>query len=640
MASVVVLPSIDDKVRKSHPAPDKIISRRRFGGKTGLLQPHGDGALQQCRRTRSGLTRRLGMDPTSALCLKEEASRCSSSRSPYHRPITWRAYGPDALRMTAYVFDRGQHRRNRYSASSLRSQGQHAKAYGLLRQNLAMSSKTLGEHDLTVLSDQDSLSDCLRELGDYEGAIILDEVTLPIRQRLDKEGEDTIATLQSLADNLSQTGKHQKALPLHRSALATRTKTLGMYHEDTLQTKHNLASSLYELGHAHEASELNAQILRARQERLAADDDDLIATRHNLATNHYALGNLEQAAKLTNQNLLTLQKTRTSDDPQLLAIYGLQDRLNAAIREARRAQGIDLRQQERSTTKREPGLVSGDHGKIGPQASVSQSDLHSKNSKPQRKESVAWAEADIFEGERAATARAYIKECRDQNSMVDLSIRADTVKRNRNQQAGVSNPQPDRWAQCENRDANAGAAFAARYDNKRAMNAMAEAKPSQRVFTEAVKGLKSGTNPGAKEVNSKFENPKTGSYLGIGPMGGVAEGFIVETVSRATNALQPEVEVACAKKSSTGAGSRGAAAGGTLAYPGVPKQSSSCLQAPEKMAKNAQQSHYANGPHRRPSSSEPNFEVVLREHYTRHLKRNRAWVCGTKRTGSRGSQDG
>ena len=526
--------------------------------------------------------------------------------------------------MVANMFDRGQHRRNSKSAESLRSQKKNAQACGLLRQNLAMSSKTLSEHDLTILSDQDSLSDCLRELGDYEGAISLDKVTLPIRQTLDKEDEDTIATLQSLADNLSQIGKHKEALPLHRSALATRTKTLGKYHEHTLETKHNLASSLYKLGHAREASELNAQILRAREERLAADDDDLIATRHNLAANLYALGHLEQAAKLTNQNFLALQKTRTWNDPQLLAINRLQDRLGSTIREAKRAQAVAMSKQTPSTTKREPGPVSGDHGKLGAQVSVFQADQHSEVSKPWRKELVAQAEADIFIGEPAAKARIKERRYKDQNSMVEFFVGADAVKRNPNEQVGILNQQPDPTAKRENRGANAGAGFATRCDDRGAMNTMAEANPSQRPVTEGLNGLKSGTNPGAKEMNFEYKNPKNGSYLGVRPKGGAAEGFIAKgeaalpkpkndsstkTASRATDTLQAEVEAACAIKSSTDAESRRTAAGETLASPGVPKQSSRCPQAPDKMAKPAQQPQDGNGPLRGRRASEPKFEV-------------------------------
>lgn len=96
--------------------------------------------------------------------------------------MTDTAYG--CLRMTeprSPAFDRVEHRRNGNSADSLRNRGKHEQAARLLRRNLAMSSEHFNEHDLTVLSDRDSLSDCLRELGDYAGAIKLDEVTLPIR---------------------------------------------------------------------------------------------------------------------------------------------------------------------------------------------------------------------------------------------------------------------------------------------------------------------------------------------------------------------------------------------------------------------------------------------------------------------------
>ncbi|KAI4253593.1 MAG: hypothetical protein L6R42_007528, partial [Xanthoria sp. 1 TBL-2021] len=283
-----------------------------------------------------------------------------------------------------------------------------------------MSSEHFNEHDLTVLSDRDSLSNCLRELGDHAGAIKLDEVTLPIRQKLE---EDIIATLQSLADNLSQIGNHKNAIPLHRSALATRIETRGKKHEDTLETQHNLASSIDELGQAQEASILNAQILKAREERLAADYDDLIATRHNLATNHYALGNLKPAEELTNQNLLALQNTRTSDDAQLLAICGLQDRIKSIIREAERARAGAIREVERAraiirvnkqvqaATKEESESVSGNRVETRAQASEFRAGLDTLQRKPKgptrprKGESGARTEAWAEEGKADAQTR-------------------------------------------------------------------------------------------------------------------------------------------------------------------------------------------------------------------------------------------
>ncbi|KAI4267051.1 MAG: hypothetical protein LQ337_008548, partial [Flavoplaca oasis] len=311
----------------------------------------------------------------------------------------------------APAFDRLQHRRNEDSANILRNQGKHQQAASLLRQNLAMSEKYFSERDLTVLNDRDTLSDCLRELGYYVGAIDLDRATLSIRQTLDPEGEDTIATLQSLADNLSQIGKHGKAIPFYRSALATRIQTLGRKHKDTLETQHNLASSLYEAGQAKEASQLNAQVLKIREVRLAVDDDDLVATRHNLATNHYALGDLRLAAELTKQNLLALQSNRASNDAQLLAVCGLQDRIKATIREATRLQAINMNRQVEPAQDKEPVSMSVKQVISRAQAPEIQADLDTlrtkmKVSKPWEGVTQARLEGEVSKIESTAKAKS------------------------------------------------------------------------------------------------------------------------------------------------------------------------------------------------------------------------------------------
>ncbi|KAL8732289.1 MAG: hypothetical protein Q9166_002861 [cf. Caloplaca sp. 2 TL-2023] len=347
------------------------------------------------------------------------------------------------------AFDRVQHRRNGNSADLLRNQGKHEQAASLLRRNLAMSAKHFSEHHSTVLGDRDSLSDCLRELGDYEGAINLDKVTLPIRQRLEKEGEDTIATLQSLADNLSQIGKHEQAIPLHWSALAARIKTLGGKHKDTLETQHNLASSLYESDQAQKASELNAQVLKVREERLAADDHNLIATRHNLAANHYALGNLEQAVGLTNQNLLALQNTRTSNDAQLLAICRLQDRIKSTIqREAKRALAIRMSKQAQSAAAEEPERVSDNQVETRAEASEFQAGLNASQRKPK----------EVSKVEPAAKVGINARRDGNQDRKVkSLIAEGDVVKRHSSQKAEVLNQQPGTLGNCKKEDAKAGA---------------------------------------------------------------------------------------------------------------------------------------------------------------------------------------
>lgn len=218
----------------------------------------------------------------------------------------------------------------RESADLLLNQGQYREAAFILRVNLTLSEDLFSESGFLVLSDRDSLSDCLHMLGDYTEAISLDWKTLNIRQEIDKDGEGTIATLLRLAHGFKAIGERKKALPLYRSALDSRINTLGLNHDVTLKTLHDVACCLGETGHPEEASNMFAQILTIRDDPSAGVDHDdfcMIAARHGLATSRYALGDLIQAAKLTDQNLLAIQGSRILSDPLISAINGLQHRI-------------------------------------------------------------------------------------------------------------------------------------------------------------------------------------------------------------------------------------------------------------------------------------------------------------------------
>ncbi|KAL8902272.1 MAG: hypothetical protein Q9207_004808 [Kuettlingeria erythrocarpa] len=473
-----------------------------------------------------------------------------------------------------------------------------------------MSSKCFSEHDLTVLSDRDSLSDCLRELGDYEGAVKLDEETLPIRQRIDKEGEDTIATLQSLADNLSQSGKHDKAVPLYRSALATRIMTLGRKHEDTLGTKHNLASSLYELGQAEKASKLNAQILKIREELLAASDYDLIATRHNLATNHHALGNLEQAAQLTIQNLVALQSTRTSDDGQLLAVRVLQDRIQSTIRKAERARAIHVKKQAQSTVRPEPEYISDNRVDSRAKSSDFKAGLqtpprNTKATEPQKGEAIARTAAESSRSESSPSLGTYGKSDRNPNREVKSPIaESDAAKGHPNHRAEIWSQQPDSIADNRKEKAKAGSRLGPRYA-KEETSAMAGAAPSQKIGTEEIQGLKPELKSKAKRDNFQVETPKAGLGLEVEPSRREAKDVptppevkmprhksdnSVKTASRALDALKPEV-----KKGWAGEGRKDA--------------ETYCPEGTVNLTKDVQQPHDGNVGLRRQDYNNPSFGV-------------------------------
>ena len=225
----------------------------------------------------------------------------------------------------------------------LQSQGEHAKALDLLSQNLATSSKHLSENDSTVLSDRDRLSQCLRVLGDYEGAVELDEATLSLRKRIHIYAPETIATQHNLAENLNSLGQHERAIPLYQSALSARERTLGPRHSLTLQTKHNFALSLFRAGQIREASMINEQVLKVREKYLAADNSDLVSSIHNLSLYSYALGDLERAYQLTNRNLQALHGIRAPTDNDLRQVISLKNQIESAVTQDQWARAIASR---------------------------------------------------------------------------------------------------------------------------------------------------------------------------------------------------------------------------------------------------------------------------------------------------------
>ena len=236
---------------------------------------------------------------------------------------------------TTAVFSHRANQRRYMDAVSLQDQGKHRAAAALLRENAAASIQHLGPRHLTTLNDQDTLSDCLHELGEYREAVRLDRETLRIRKSLSEKTQTTLATQHSLASNLSQLGEYEESVKLNRSTLALRESVLGKYHDDTLETRHQLAYDLHKKGQDEEASQLNLQTLRTRERTLALDDYDLIASRHNLAINFRALQKLDKALALCEQNLVPLRKSRPEADQQLREVEDLQKRVKVDMQKSK-----------------------------------------------------------------------------------------------------------------------------------------------------------------------------------------------------------------------------------------------------------------------------------------------------------------
>jgi eukaryotic-like serine/threonine-protein kinase len=124
---------------------------------------------------------------------------------------------------------------------------------------------------------------------------------------------DTLNSMNWLAENYRQSGRHTEALQLQQETLARRKTLLGPDHPDSLFSMNNLAICYWALGQTAEALQLQAETLARRQARLGMDHPDTLASMNNLATCYSVLGRHADSLPL-HQKTLALMKTKLGPD--------------------------------------------------------------------------------------------------------------------------------------------------------------------------------------------------------------------------------------------------------------------------------------------------------------------------------------
>src|SRR5438477_172543 len=100
----------------------------------------------------------------------------------------------------------------------------------------------------------DRLGCCEQSLGRYNSAEAAHQKVLEQRERLQgKEEPDTLTSMSSVAQALSNQGKYAEAEKMHRETLALREKVLGKEHPHTLTSMNNVALALNNQGKYAEA---------------------------------------------------------------------------------------------------------------------------------------------------------------------------------------------------------------------------------------------------------------------------------------------------------------------------------------------------------------------------------------------------
>ncbi|UJS21207.1 MAG: toll/interleukin-1 receptor domain-containing protein [Candidatus Brocadia sp.] len=135
--------------------------------------------------------------------------------------------------------------------------GAYRSAEMLLRRELDIRNRILGDVHPHTLRTMNNIAETLRAQGDLASAHKLNEQVLEIKRKiLGDEHPDTLMTMNNLAEMLSDQGDLAVARKLEEQVLEKRRRILGDEHPDTSLSAWNLVVTLLHIGDAAEAMEI------------------------------------------------------------------------------------------------------------------------------------------------------------------------------------------------------------------------------------------------------------------------------------------------------------------------------------------------------------------------------------------------
>lgn len=124
-----------------------------------------------------------------------------------------------------------------------------------------------------------------------------------------EEHENTLTSMNNLAENLRALGNYDDALALYQQQLDIYDKILGAGDPVSLTAMQNMASVLRQSGDLLAARDIELKVLEQRKVSLGEDHPDTLMCMNNFASTLKALGELDQARALQ-QTVLAKQKTQ------------------------------------------------------------------------------------------------------------------------------------------------------------------------------------------------------------------------------------------------------------------------------------------------------------------------------------------
>ena len=123
----------------------------------------------------------------------------------------------------------------------------------------------------------------LHAVGDYENALSVQEVALPLMRRLGAPENHILGVQANLAELHSHLGRREQALEIQRDVYSGVLHLSGEEHEHTLQAAENYAISLINLHRFEEAKELLRKVTPVARRVLGEEDRLTIKMRWTYA---------------------------------------------------------------------------------------------------------------------------------------------------------------------------------------------------------------------------------------------------------------------------------------------------------------------------------------------------------------------
>ena len=172
-----------------------------------------------------------------------------------------------------------------------RYQGQDRYTKSLLRKAWLQRKEVLGQSHEETLKSLNDLAEFYSRQGRYTDAepLLLSLLTHR-RATLGESDQRTITSLNDLAGLYSRLGRFSEAEPLLKMALSQRRRALGKNNPDTLVSLNNLAALYWRQGRYAEAETMYYATFSRRRELLGEHHPDTLASANNLEVLYWRQG--------------------------------------------------------------------------------------------------------------------------------------------------------------------------------------------------------------------------------------------------------------------------------------------------------------------------------------------------------------